>query len=119
MIKTVEPEISESTHVDALLKLVEWNSAVVAEHLATNVFADGSGSVELQKHVCLQQILRTFDLTFGDNGAKTHPFALDVEEHILALHWVAHVVDAPQSGVLVACVEGLEAVAQAWNANKV
>lgn len=91
---------------------MKWNSAVIAEHLTSNIFADWGGAIELQKHVCLQQILRTFDLAISDHCAKTHPFALNVEQHFFALHWVAYVVDAPQSSVLVACVEGLEAVAQ-------
>lgn len=93
---------------------MKGNSAVVAEHLAANVFADWGGSVELQEHVGLQQVLCAFDLAVGDHRAETHPFALNVEQHFFALHWVAHVVDAPQAGVLVAGVEGLEAVAQTY-----
>lgn len=91
---------------------MEWNSAVVAEHLATDVLADWCGSVELQQHVGLQQVLCALNLAVGDHRAHTHPLALDLEEHLFALHWVAHPVDAPQAGVFVACVEGLEAVAQ-------
>jgi hypothetical protein len=90
---------------------MEWNSAVVAEHLATNVFADWCRSVELQKHVCLQQVLCALNLAFGDHCAQTHPFALDVVQHLFALQWVTDPVDAPQAGVFVACVERLEAVA--------
>lgn len=91
---------------------MKWNSAVVAEHLASNVFADWGGSVELQEHVGLEQVLCAVDLSLGNHCAQTHPFALDVEQHLFALHWVADVVDTPQSGVLVAGVKRLEAVAK-------
>lgn len=101
-----------STYIDALFKLMEWNSAIIAEHLTTDIFADWRRSVELQEHVGLQQVLCALNFAIGDHCAETHPFALDLEHHFFALQWVAHVVDAPQAGVLVAGVEGLEAVAQ-------
>jgi hypothetical protein len=91
---------------------MEWDSAVVAEHLTANIFANWSSSVELQEHVCLEQVLCALNLEFRDHCAQTHPFILNVEEHVLALHWVADEIDSPQAGVLVAGVEGLEAVAQ-------
>ena len=40
-----------------------------------------------------------------------HPLRLHVEQHLLAVHGVAHPVQAPQAGVLVARVERLERVA--------
>lgn len=102
-----------TTHIDALLELVKRNSAVIAEHLTANIFANWGGSIELQEHVGLQQVLCTFNLTFSDHCAETHPFALNVKEHFFALQWVANPVDSPQASVFVAGVERLEAVAQA------
>lgn len=94
-----------STHVDSLFKLMKGNSAVVAEHLSTNILTNGSCSIKLQEHVCLQQILCTLDFIFGNHGAEFHPFTLNVEEHVFALHWVTNKVNSPQSSVLIACVE--------------
>lgn len=91
---------------------MQWNTTIVAEQLTSNIFANWRCSIELQEHVCLQQILCALNLTVGDHRAQTHPFALHIEEHVFALQWIAHVVDAPQAGVFVAGVEGLEAVAQ-------
>lgn len=101
-----------STYVDALLELMKGDSAVIAEHLTANIFADWSCSVELQKHVGLQQVLCALNFTVGDHCAETHPFALNIEQHFFALQWVADPVDAPQASVLVAGVERLEAVTQ-------
>lgn len=100
------------TYVNALLKLMKGNSAVVAEHLTANVFTDWCSSVKLQEHVGLEQVLCALNFTVGDHCAETHPFALNIEQHFFALHWIANPVDSPQSSVLVAGVEGLEAVAQ-------
>jgi hypothetical protein len=63
---------------------MEWNSAAIAEHLSSNVFANWGGSVELQKHVCLQQVLGALNIGFGGDCAEFHPLILNVEEHILA-----------------------------------
>lgn len=93
---------------------MKWNSTVVTKHLTTNVFADWCCSIKLQKHVCLQQVLCTFNFTCCNHRAETHPFALNIEQHIFALHWIANEIYAPQAGILVASVEGLEAVAQSW-----
>lgn len=84
---------------------MERDSAVVAEHLASDVLADRCRSIKLQQHVGLQQVLCAVDFSLRDHRAEAHPLALDVEQHLLALHRVAHVVDAPQAGVLVAGVE--------------
>jgi len=91
---------------------MDWNAASIGEHLAADVLANGGGSVELQQQVGLKQVLAPGDLAVGDGVAQVHPLGLDVEQHLLALHGVAHPVDAPQAGVLVACVERLERVAQ-------
>lgn len=84
---------------------MKWNSAVVAEHLTSNVLANRGGTVELQEHVGLQQILGTCNFAIGDHGTQTHPFALYVEQHFFAFQWITDPVDAPQSCVLVASVE--------------
>lgn len=76
------------------------NSAVVAEHLPANVFADGGSSVQLEKHVCLQDVLCPVDFLLGDRRAEPHPLLLDVPDHVVALQWLAHEVDTPQTGVL-------------------
>lgn len=91
---------------------MQWDTAVVAQHLAANVLADRGGSIQLQQHVGLQQVLGAVDFAVGDHGAEAHPFVLQVEDHVFALQRVAHEVNAPQTGVLVAGVERLEAVAQ-------
>lgn len=84
---------------------MEWNSAVVAEHLSSNIFANWCSSVKLQKHICFKQVLGALNIVLGDHGAEFHPFSLNVEEHVLALHWVADIINSPQAGIFVACVE--------------
>ena len=88
------------------------DAAPVAEHLAADVFADGRGAVQLQQHVGLKQVFGSFDLEVSDGGAHPLPFGLNVEEHVFDVHAVADKVDAPQSGVLVARVKGLEGGAE-------
>lgn len=90
---------------------MKGNSAVVAEHLAADVFADWCCSIKLQEHVGLQQVLCALNFAVSDHRAETHPFALNVEQHFFALQWITHPVDTPQAGVFVAGVERLEAVA--------
>ena len=84
-----------------------------ATDLATNVFTDGGGSIQLQQHVGLQQVLGPVHLKVGHGGGQPHPLMLDVEHHGLLVQLVCDEVDAPQSGVLVAGVEALEAVGDA------
>ena len=79
--------------------------SAVAEHLSTNILADGGGAIKLEEHVGLQQVCQV--------GAHPHPLVLDVVHHILLVEGVCHEVDAPQAGILVTGVEGLEAVAKA------
>lgn len=111
-IKQILTNTTSETYVNPLLQLVQWDTAVVAQHLATDVLADRGGSIELQQHVGLQQVLGAVDLAVGDHGAQAHPLVLQVEDHVFTLQRIAHEVDAPQAGVLVAGVERLEAVAQ-------
>lgn len=94
---------------------MKGNSAVIAEHLATDVFADWCSSIKLQEHVSLEQVLCTLNFAVSDHRAETHPFTLNVEQHFFALHWVTDPVDAPQAGVFVAGVKRLEAVTQTCN----
>ena len=84
-------------------------SPSVAKHLSSNVLADGRGSVKLQKHVGLQQVLRPVHFEVGDRGGEPHPLVLDVEHHGFLVQLVSDEVDSPQPGVLVAGVEALEA----------
>ena len=77
--------------------------------LATNVFTDGGGSIQLQQHVGLQQVLGPVHLEVGHRGGQPHPLVLDVEHHCLLVQLVSDEVNAPQPGVLVAGVEALEA----------
>lgn len=90
------------------------NSSVVAQHLTSNILTDWCCSVELQKHVCLEQILCSFDIVFGYHCAKTHPFVLNIEKHIFAAHWITNEVDTPQACIFVASIERLEAVTQIY-----
>ena len=84
-----------------------------ATDLAANVLTDGGGSVQLQQHVGLQQVLGPVHLKVGHRGGQPHPLVLDVEHHVLLVQLVRDEVDAPESGVLVASVEALEAVGNA------
>ena len=81
--------------------------------LATNVLTDGGGSIQLQQHVGFQQVLGPVHLKVGHRGGQPHPLVLDVEHHVLLVQLVRDKVDAPESGVLVAGVEALEAVGNA------
>ena len=90
-----------------------WSPPAIAQHLPADVLADGRGAVQLQQHVGLQQVLGPVHLELGEGGAHPHPLVLDVVHHVLLVHRVSHEVDPPQAGVLVAGVEGLEAVAEA------
>jgi hypothetical protein len=90
---------------------VDWNAAAVGQHLAANVFTNGRGAVQLQQQVGLEQVLAPSDLAVSDGVAEMHPLRLHIEQHFLAVHGVAHPVQAPQTGVLVARVERLERVA--------
>ena len=85
-----------------------WYSPAVAEHLPADVLADGGGSVQLEEHVGLQQVLGPVHLEVGDGGGHPLPLLLHLEEHVLDVQAAAHKVDAPQAGVLVASVERLE-----------
>ena len=88
-------------------------NSVIDTDLATNVFTDGGGSIQLQQHVGLQQVLGPVHLKVGHGGGQPHPLMLDVEHHGFLVQLVCDEVDAPQSGVLVAGVEALEAVGDA------
>lgn len=52
-------------------------------------------TIQLQQHVGLQQVLGTLDFRVSHDRAQTHPFALHVVQHLVALEWIAHEVDAP------------------------
>lgn len=75
-------------------------------------------TIQLQQHIGLQQVLGAVDLRIGNDRTQAHPFALHVEQHLVALERIANEVDAPQAGVLVARVERLEAVAQLCRTTK-
>merc|ERR1719285_1277747 len=85
----------------------------VAQHLAANVLTDGGGSIQLEQHIGLQQVLGPVHLKVGHGSGQPHPLVLDVEHHVLLVQLVRDKVDAPESGVLVAGVEALEAVGNA------
>ena len=87
--------------------------SAVAEHLSAHVLTDGGGAVQLEEHVGLQQVLGPVNLEVCQIGAHPHPLVLDVVNHVLLVEGVSHKVDAPQASVLVAGIEGLEAVAEA------
>ena len=40
--------------------------SAIAEHLSADVFTDGSGAVELEEHVGLQQVLGSVHLEVGE-----------------------------------------------------
>ena len=86
----------------------------VAEHLPSDVLADGRGPVQLEQHVGLQKVLSSVHLEVGDGCTDAHPFVLDVVDHVLLVHGVGDKVDAPESGVFIAGVEGLEAVTESF-----
>jgi hypothetical protein len=88
------------------------NSSSVAEQLSTNVLANGCGSIQLQQHVGLEDVLGPVDLKVGDAGAQPHPFLLNIKDHVLLVHLVGDKVDTPKAGVLVARVKGLEGGAE-------
>ena len=90
-----------------------FQPSAVAEHLPADILTDGSGAVQLEEHVGLQQVLGPVHLEVCQVGAHPHPLVLDVKHHVLLVKAVSHKVDAPQAGVLVAGVEGLETVAEA------
>ena len=91
---------------------MRWDSSAIAKHLPANIFTDGSGAIQLQKHVGLQGILGPVDLEISDAGAKPHPLLSDVENHHFLVHFASHKVNSPKTSVLVAGVEGLEGAAQ-------
>ena len=86
--------------------------SAIAEHLSADVFTDGSGAVQLEQHVGLQQVLGSVHLEVGERGAEPHPLVLDVVDHVLLVERVCDKVYSPETSVLVAGVEGLEAVTE-------
>ena len=92
---------------------MSFQPSAIAEHLSADILADGSGAVQLEQHVSLQQVLGPVHFEVSQVGAHPHPLVLDVVHHVLLVHAVSHKVDAPQASVLVAGVEGLETVAEA------
>lgn len=88
------------------------NPAAIAEHLSANIFANGSGAIQLEQHVGLQRVLGPLDLEVCDARSHPHPFVLNVTDHVLLLHLSADKVDSPEAGVLVASVKGLEGGAE-------
>ena len=72
--KVLELDLNkQKTHVNPCFEFMLRNPSAVAQHLAADVFADGGGAVQLEKHVGLQEVLSSGDLEVGDWGAKTHP----------------------------------------------
>ena len=92
---------------------MSFQPSAVALHVSADILADGSGAVQLEQHVGLEQVLGPVNFEVSQVGAHPHPLVLDVVHHVLLVHAVSHKVDAPQASVLVAGVEGLEAVAEA------
>lgn len=68
--------------IDAGIQLMDGDAAVVAQHLATNVFTHWGGAVQLEKHVSLQEVPGTLYFTLGNSVAELHPFLLNVVHHI-------------------------------------
>merc|ERR1719237_1097841 len=56
--------------VNSRLQFVLRHSSAVAEHLSADVLAGWRGSVQLQQHVGLQQVLGTVNLKVGDVVAE-------------------------------------------------
>ena len=84
----------------------------VAEHLPSNIFTDGSCSIQLKKHICLQQVLSSINFEFSDRSTNSHPLILDVENHVGLVESIGHKVNSPKTSVLVASVERLETVTE-------
>lgn len=101
-----------STHVYSGFEFVERYTPVIAEHLPTNVLADGGRSVELEQHVRLEDIFSPSDFLLGYGSTQPHPFSLNVPDHVVGLHRIAHEVNSPKTSVLVARVETLITVAE-------
>ena len=74
--------------------------SAIAKHLSANVFTNRCGSIQLEQHVSLQQVLGSVHLKVGEAGAEAHPLVLDVEDHVILVQGVGDKVDAPQAGVL-------------------
>merc|ERR1719411_523395 len=99
--------------VNPSLKFMLRYSPAVAEHLSADILTDGGGPVQLEQHVGLQQVLGPVHLKVGQRCADPHPLVLDVVDHVLLVQGVCHKVNSPQSSILVAGVERLEAVTEA------
>jgi hypothetical protein len=88
------------------------NSTVVAQHLASNIFTNWRSSVQLEEHVCLQEVLGSLHFGIGDVRAESHPLVLEINGEVIDGHGVTDKVNTPQSSVLVASVEGLEGMSE-------
>lgn len=83
------------THINPGLKFVDRNAAAIAQHLTSDVLTNGSGAIQLQQHVGLEQILGSLDLSVSQTVADPHPLALHVEQHVLQQgivlsHWCVY-----------------------------
>ena len=80
--------------------------------MSSNIFTDGSCSIQLKEHICLQQVLCPINFEFSDRSADSHPLVLDVKNHVGLVESISHKVNSPKTSVLVASVERLETVTE-------